>query len=288
MSWQFLLVIYLLLNTAAYLLQRKLGQILAEHKRLISAFFFLIIHYPLGLIVAFNNSPNLHIGWLNALFLLIGSWVFPIIIVLSLKASKTVDAGLFTIMSNLIPVITIVAAMLLLHESLNSHQLLGAAIIIVSAFIITLPYLQHHSKSRASGLAAALLCFLLGGLATVYERWMLTRIGFGSYLIFGWGFQTLWTVIIAWPERKSISILLRKKYFMPVMGYALSASIKGVLFIAALSLTSASLVTAFISFTAILVVLAAYFILKEKDWLWLKIVAATLGTIGLIILNTNV
>lgn len=73
MTWQLLLTVYLLLNTASYLLQRKLGQTLAEHKRLVSGFFFLVIHYPMGLLVAAYGSPNLSIGWLNILLLLVGS-----------------------------------------------------------------------------------------------------------------------------------------------------------------------------------------------------------------------
>jgi drug/metabolite transporter (DMT)-like permease len=288
MTWQLLLTVYLLLNTASYLLQRKLGQTLSEHKRLVSGFFFLVVHYPMGLLVAAYSSPNLSIGWLNILLLLVGSWVFPLINILSLKASKNVDAGHFTILSNLTPIVTIVAASLLLNERLNNHQLLGAVVIIASAFIITLPKLRHHVKTRTPGLIIALVCFLLAGLATVYERWMLTRIGFGAYLIFGWGAQSLWMAVTAWPERKYLKILKDKKHFAPILGYALSGSIKGICFVAALKLSgNASLVSAFSSFTAILVVSAAYFVLKEKEWLWLKIGAAALGTTGLIILNTS-
>lgn len=214
--------------------------------------------------------------------------MFPIINILSLKASKNVDAGYFTILSNLTPIVTIVAATLLLNERLDSRQLLGAAIIIASAFLITLPRLRHHVKTRTPGLVIALLCFLLAGLATVYERWMLGRIGFGAYLIFGWGAQTLWMAVTAWPERKYLKILKDRKHFVPILGYALSGSIKGICFVAALKLSgNASVVSAFSSFTAIMVVSAAYFVLKEKDWLWLKVGAAALGTVGLIILNSN-
>lgn len=243
----------------------------------------------MGLLVAAFSSPEIMIGWRNLLLLAIGTWVFPITIVLSLKASKTVDAGFFTILSNLIPVVTIIAATLLLNEGLSGNQFLGAAIIIISACIITVPMLRHRRAStQAAGVAAALTCFVLAGLATVYERWMLIRIGFGAYLIFGWGFQTLWTLVVAWPERKYVHVLKDRRHLPSLLGYSVSASLKGVLFIAALKLSgNASLVTAFISFTAILVVSAAYFVLHEKDWLWLKIGAAVMGAVGLLILNTR-
>jgi drug/metabolite transporter (DMT)-like permease len=289
MTWQLLLFIYITLNTATYLFQRKLGQSLAQHKRLVSAFFLIVMHYPVGLMVAAYSSPHLAIGWVNVSLLLIGSAVFPVINVLALKASKDVDAGHYTILSNLTPVVTIVAATLLLHEQLVGRQLLGAVIIIASAFLITLPMLQRrHATSKTSGVAIALTVFLLTGLATVYERWMLTRIDFGAYLIVGWGFQSLWMAVIAWPERKHLKILKARQHLLPILGYSLSGSIKGICFLAALKLSNnASLFGAFISFTAILVVPAAYIILKEKSWLWLKIASAITGTTGLIILNTK-
>lgn len=288
MSWQALLIIYLLLNTATYLLQRKLGQKLESHRRLVAGFFFLIIHYPTGLFVAFFLAPDLAIGWLNILFLLIGSWVFPLINVLSLKASKDVGAGRFTILSNVRPIVTVAAATLLLNESLNNHQLLGAIIIVTSAFLVTLPNIRQRSKTKSSGLLIALLVFVLAGLATVYERWMLTRIDLGAYFVFGWGAQTLWMALIAWPERKHLKVLKDKTNFFPILGYAVASSVKGVCFIAALHLSgNASLFGVFSSFTAIMVVPAAYFILKERQWIWLKILAALIGTVGLVILNTG-
>lgn len=288
MTWQALLAVYLILNTATYILQRRLGQTLAKHRRLVAGFFFLVIHYPMGLLVAFSLSPDLAIGWVNVGILLLGSWIFPLINILSLRASKDVDAGHFTVMSNVTPVVTIVAATVLLNEQLNNHQLVGAAIIIASAFIVTLPYLRSRSRSKTSGVVIALLVFLLAGLATVFERWMLTRIDLGAYLVFGWGAQTIWMALTAWPERKHFKILKNKKYFMPIMGYAVASSIKGVFFLAALQLSgNASLFSAFASFTAIMVVPAAYYLLKEKQWLWLKVLAAITGTVGLIVLNTG-
>lgn len=287
MTWQLLSTAYLILGTATYLLQRKLGLALPEHKRLVTGFFFIFIHYPMGLLVALSLAHNLDIGWLNVLFLLAGGWVFPIINLLTLRANKTVDAGLFTILSNIAPIITIITAYFLLHEHLNHHQALGVVIILASASLVTLPGLLNKKRnSLSTGILFALACFILTGLATVYETWMLSRIDLGTYLIMGWGSQTLWTALVTWPERKQLKILRLKKNFAPVLGYALANSLKGICFVAALKLSnSASLVTAFTSFMAVLVVVAAYFILKERDWLWIKVGASIAGSIGLLILN---
>lgn len=286
MTWQLLLTFYLILGTAAYIIRRQLATTLAQHNRLINGFFFIAVLYPLGLIVASLSNPNLSIGWLNLIILLIGSAIFPLINSLTFRASKDVDAGLHTIINNLTPIITILAATILLNESLNSQQQLGAVIVITSTFLAILPRLRHRSTSSSSGLIFALASVSLLGLAIVFELWMLTRIDFGAYLVFGWGAQTLWMAIVAWPERQNIRILKVKANFLPILGYGITNAFKGLCFVGALKLSgNASSVGASASFMAVLVVLSAYFILKEKEWLWFKVGAAVLGTVGLIILN---
>lgn len=286
MTWQILATGYLVLGTSAYLLRRNLAQTLTEHNRLINGFFFLVTLYPLGLIIASFTSPNLAIGWYNLIFVLIGSMSFPLINVLAFKANEHVDAGLYTILNNITPIVTIVTASILLQESLNNQQLLGAIIIIASAFLVTLPRLHRNFKSDSRGIVLALASVTILGLAIVFERWMLTRIDFGAYLVYGWGAQTLWMTIYAWPDRKYIPLLRNPKMFWPILAYGLANAFKGICFVGALKLSgNASLVSAFASFMAVTVVISAYFVLKEREALWLKIGAAGLGTIGLLILN---
>lgn len=288
MTWQLLLGSYLVLGTAAYLLRRRLATTLEAHNRLINGFFFLAVLYPLGLIVALFSNPNLSIGWHNVLILLVGSGVFPLINILAFKASKDVDAGLYTIINNLTPIITIVAASLLLQETLNGRQLLGAVIVIASTFLATLPRLRRSSAGTHNGIVLALASISLLGLAIVFERWMLTRIDFGAYLVFGWGAQTIWMAMLAWPERDNLRVLGKRANFYPILGYGATNALKGLCFVGALKLSNnASLVSASASFMAVLVVLSAYFVLKEKQWLWFKVSAAAIGTVGLIILNTS-
>lgn len=285
MTWQLLVAIYLILGTVTYLLQRRLGVSLPQHKRLVTGFFFVAVHYPIGLIVAAFYAPNLYIGWLNLGLLLVGSWVFPLINIATLRANKDIDAGLFAVLTNLTPIITIVAASVFLSEGLGPLQIIATITILVSACLATLPGWRFRARKTPGGLAFALLAVVLMGLAVVYERWMLTRIDFGAYLVLGWGAQTLWTGIMAWPQRKQFSVLVNKKQLGPMMWYALSATLKGIAFVGALSLTTnVSLVSACTGLLPVFVVFAAYYVLKEKQWLAYKIVASVLGTAGLILL----
>lgn len=287
MPWQLLLIAYLALGTGSFLIRRRLATHLTDRNRLVNAFFFVCTLYPLGLIVASFSSPDLRIGWLNALFLLVGSAIFPLVNMLAYKANKDVDAGLFSILSNIFPIVTIIAATLLLNETLSAGQLLGAAVIITSTFIATLPKLSQRDRSKTSGVILALISIMLLGLAIVFERWMLTRIDYGAYLVFGWGAQALWMALVAWPDRKHIHLLTKDNNFKYVLAYGITNSFKGLSFVSALKLSgNASVVTAFGSFTTVLVVVAAYFALGEKKNLWLKLLAAAAGVVGLVILNT--
>lgn len=288
MTWQLLLIAYLALGTGSFLIRRELATHLAERNRLVNAFFFVCTLYPLGLIVASFSSPNLQIGWLNAFFLVVGSAVFPLINILAYKASKDVDAGLFSILSNIFPIVTIIAATLLLNETLSGGQLFGAAIIIASTFIATLPKFGERDRSKTFGVVLALTSIVLLGLAIVFERWMLTRVDYGAYLVFGWGSQAFWMALIAWPDRKHIRLLAEGNKFKYVLAYGITNSFKGLSFVSALKLSgNASVVTAFGSFTTVLVVIAAYFALSEKKNLWLKLSAAVIGASGLVILSTT-
>ena len=91
----------------------------------------------------------------------------------------------------------------------------------------------------------------------------------------------------AWPERRYVRLLRDSKKLLPILGYSLSNSYKGLFFLAALKFSgSASLVSASASFMAVLVVLAASVVLQETDWLWLKLGAALVGAGGLLLIDT--
>lgn len=288
MSWQLLLVCYLVLGTAGYLLQRKLAVTLANYNRVVVGFFFVAVHYPLGLLCAAFSSPHLAIGWTNLALLLAGSGMFPLVTMLSFRANKDVDAGLYANLLNLSPVATIAVAYLLLHETLTNEQMFAAVVIIGSAFLATLPRLRDGRKSSSVGITIALIGIAVSGVSIVFERWMLTRMDFGAYLVYGWGAQTVWMVLLSQPTKKALKVLRKRRTFLPILSYSLTNTLRGLCFVAALKLSgNASVVSVFTSFMTVSVVLAAYVVLKEKKWLWAKIGAAVIGTIGLVILNLS-
>lgn len=214
--------------------------------------------------------------------------MFPINSLVAFKASRHVDAGTFTILNNLTPIITIVIAWSWLNEKLNATQVLGATLIIFSAFLITLPHLRHHKRDRDKDVIFALIFAVLLGIAIVYERYMLIRVDVATYVFYGWGFQAFWMALLAWPAHKQLSILKHSKHRYALGAYAIGTTLTGLCFLEALKLSgNASLISSIMSFRTVLVVLGALIFLREKTWLWLKLSCAVLGVIGLVILNSG-
>ncbi|MGH7158133.1 MAG: EamA family transporter [Candidatus Saccharimonadales bacterium] len=288
MTWQLLLIGYLVLGTASYLWRRQLAKTFAKANRLVNAFFFVAVLYPIGLLVALLTTPDLSIGWASFWMLLAGGAIFPFANLLTYRANRDLDAGLFTVISDLIPVISIAGGWLLLQEKLTGQQLVGAGVILLATLVVTLPQLKHHMQFNRRAMACAGVAVVMIGLGFVFERYMLTRMDFGAYIVIGWGLQMLWGVLFALPERKSYKILFEPQIRAKLWTYSLSSTFRGLCIVGALYLSgNVSVVMASASFLTVLVVIAAYFILKEKEWLWLKLGAATLGFIGLLLININ-
>ena len=286
MSWQFFLICFLILGTIVALLQRQLAQTIPQYNRLVNACFFVGVHYPLAIITALVIGFHADIGLGNMIILFAAGISFPLTDILAYRANKNIDAGLLGIINNLGPVVTIVLAALLLSQELTPQQFIGTLIIVFSALLVSIVTYSHSTKSTKTGIMLALLSVVLWGLGTVFESWMLKRIGMGSLLMYGIGFQTFWMVVLAWPQRKHIGAIVNRTYGPTVLALSLSKSIKGIVFIAALYASkSAAIVGAFIGFLPVMIVVAAYIFLREKSHLKVKILAAIAGLLGLVILS---
>ncbi len=287
--WQTMIVAYLLLNTLLYVLNRYLGQNMQKHRDIIAWTFLALFHYPVGIVIALISGLDFNVGWQNFLFIAGGSLIFPAVRILTLRANRDIDAGRFAILSNLTPVITIIAATLLLNQGLNSGQLIGAAIIISAALIISLPSISQRNRKNnlKVGLLISLAVFTLSALGIVFESWMMSRVSYGNYLFYGWGFQALYITLIALPRFHQLpEIFSQKRQSIAIAAYGLVGALQGIAYLVALKyIENASLFGVLTSFTAILVVPAAFFLLHERKHLVWKFAGAAIGTIGLIVLN---
>jgi drug/metabolite transporter (DMT)-like permease len=283
LDWPIFVFFYLVLGTTHQLLRRVLGQRLAQYNAVINLFFFLFVHYPLGLLLAFTIGFDLNIGLANIIIIVLMSCFFPIYNLLEFKASEHIEAGFFAIISNVKPVVAIVFGYLILSERMSFKEIAGATLIIIAAFLYSSFTYKGASQHSKSGLMIAFSAILISGSLGVYEVWILQRVGFGEYLVLGWGMQTFWMVIISWPQIHNLKKLFNKENGFPVLALSLANSLKGFSFLTALYLSNnVSKVSAYVSFLPIFVVIAGYFILREKNNIKLRIFCSALGCLGLL------
>ena len=132
------------------------------------------------------------------------------------------------------------------------------------------------------GLLLALTALLAGGFGTIYEAWVIDTTSLAVYYLYGTAFQAVWSTALAWPHRSTLPEVLRSPHRTHIAGYNVTRGLRGFTFLAALAVSgNAALVSSFISFLPVLVVVTAYFTMGETDNLKTKAVSVALGTAGL-------
>ncbi len=144
--------------------------------------------------------------------------------------------------------------------------------------------MRESNKISMNAIGVCLLAALVLGIAVAYERFMLTRIDFGSYLVYGWGAQILWAVILTHKELRKLPSLFGKNLGARnlILAWGATSLLKSMSFILALKTSTASVISVVTDFLSVVVVISAYFFLKERKHIVYKIVAAIVGIAGLL------
>lgn len=282
--WQTLIILYFIFGATSYLLRKVLAQKIGEHNRVINAIYFLIFLLPTAIMLSFLLPHNLDVGLINLILLIGGSIIWPIIALVSFYANRKVDVGILAIITNLSPIFTLVIALPFLHENLKSLQFLGVGLLVLSGVLASYSQLRKREHTNMEGILICLLSAALLGIAVAYERFMLSRMELGTYIIYGWGSQIFWALVFTGKELQKIPKLLSKdnEVRKTLISWGAVRTLVSVTFILSLKLSEgASVFSAASNFLSIAVVIAAYFFLKERQHLLSKGFATVLGIIGL-------
>lgn len=285
--WQVALLLYFVFGTTSYLLRRVLAQKVGEHNRLINAIFYACFLLPAVIVLGFIFPHNLHIGALNYVLLILYGLVWPCYFLIAFRANRLVDAGVFTIINNLSPLVTIVVALPFLHEHLTSFQYFGGALLILSGILVAYPHVKRVNPIGISGVMTCVGAAVIMGLAVAYERFMLNRVDFGTYFLIGWGAQVFWALVFAHRDFKKIPALLGKNSAVRgiVIAWGAVSALRSVAFVTSLKTSgSASIISVASDFLSVAVVVAAYFFLRERDHMRIKIGAVIIGVAGLLLI----
>lgn len=285
--WQLFLIVYFVFGASSFLLRRVLAQKFGEHIRVINAIFYFFFLLPTGIILSFFFPHDLNVGLVNLIFLFGGSIIWPISNLLALRANRQVDVGIYAIIISLSPLFTLAVAIPFLYENLGAGQYFGIGLLMLSGAIAAASQLHKHNRASFSGIIVCILGAAAIGLGTAYERFMLNRIDFGAYLIYGWGSQVFWAILFAGKRLKILQELFNKnsKTRQLFLSFGGTSVLRSVGFIMALNFSgSASIMSAATNFMSVLVIIAAYFFLKEREHMIYKWLAAGVGIIGLLLI----
>ena len=282
--WLVFLFLFFILGATNALMRRVLAQKFAEHNMLLNAMFYVFFLVPAGLGLMLLFPPTLRISGADALWLIGGSLIWPIFNIAAFRANKTVDAGIYTIIANLSPLFTLAIAVPFMGEDVSLPQYAGIGLLMISGMIAVAPGIKNN-KLVISGVLFALVSTTLLGLGVAYERFMLSRLDLGTYILYGWGSQVLWMALLAAAEWKYLPAVVKKIGPGTLLAWGSANALKSCCFILTLFwLGSASIMSGATNFISIVIVGAAFFILHERDHIIEKIIATFVGVAGLLLL----
>lgn len=289
MSWHIAITIALLLSVTFSLVQRTFAQQYPGRAPLSTALMYAMILTPLSWTVALIIG-DISFDFQAATWVLIaiGGLLFALANIAAFDASTHVDVGQFNIIANIRTMTTIIVSSIVLNETLNSKQLVGAGIIMSAAILVATTRFTADTKRLDRHTVIAIASSLFFGLAFTNEKWLLDQMSFSTYLVLGWSSQTVAMVLFALhPKQRKYfkQSITDKKYmkFISVMG--LIRTVAGFLVVYALQESdNSSLIVSIVSYKTALVVVAAYFILKERDHMRQKMIGAACATVGLLLL----
>ena len=196
-------------------------------------------------------------------------------------AAKLLDASVLTIITDLSLVIAFIGSTILYSEPLTTNKIIGAGLVLISLVLVS-TVKSHHKKISLKGIGVAILISIFLGLG-----WMLDKKGViyftpGVYNVFVW---VVPLIIIYFPyikvkdlvhEAKASSWKIIVLAGINVVGYILQLK--------ALESAEASRVTPIVQLSTLMTVIFGIAILRERDNIWRKIIAAGLGLTGAFLL----
>ncbi len=193
------------------------------------------------------------------------------------NALKLIEASESTILTSIGGVITVITAYLFLGERLTALQLFGVLLIISSVTIVSFKKNLQFNK----GTLFSILGTIFYGLATTNDVYILQSFDAISYVPIISFLPGLILLLIRPQSFSSISNMIKKPGFRPLVLYCIFYGIQAVTYFAAIEhgAMASQMATIFKSEIFLTVILAAIF-LHETDNLRRKIFATILTTIG--------
>lgn len=278
-----LIFLYILLKSGGSIFRRALLRRENSADPNVTAVYFNLIAGVLLLVYVFIvgfKSFDVAALWIWIVLNIVGAVVGDI---LQFNAMKYIGAGDFALVDSTRAVWTIIAATLLLSESLGPYQIIGALLILVANVVVLWPQRSNHPAVKGLLLAAAFA--LVFGLATVNDRILFPLVDVVSYLAVAFLVQGALLALLYRKRMYRTTELFSRRNILPFTGDVLFFVPSIVVMLEAIKRTdNLSVLSAWLPLSITVSVMLGAIFLHERLYLGYKLAGATIATAGAIIL----
>lgn len=284
MSWQFFLLIYIVLGSVAAILQKVLLRDNKIDPLGFSVTFQLVCGFIMGSVGLLSSEMTY-----PPLLPLIGNLVIMIALygfgnILYFHAVRENDVSDVTVVFASRAIFTVIASSIFLRESLAANQLFGSFCILLAVVLVSMKHSRFHINRGMWLTLLAAFCF---GVAITNDRAMLQVMGVYPYVTLGFLLPAFVMIGVYRPDRSKITVLFQHKSIVTFVVLCLTYSLAAIAFFSALKLVSNSSVFAILNqITTVIIVMGSVVFLGERDNVRNKILGSIVAFVGLVLLRT--
>jgi uncharacterized membrane protein len=284
MTWQFAIFLHLIFSAVFALIQRSVSKQFSTHAKAAVAFIYVCFVTPLGVIYALlNYDVSFNFSFLTWVFLVIAGILFAVANITAYRSNAHLDAAQFAILSNLMAVFTVIIAAISLSERMTLIQLLGVAVLVSAAGLVSVRRTTRRTFEISSWSVLAILSALFAAMALTFEKHLLGQMNVGTYMIIGWGFQTLAMAVMAIGEWHTLRDFDRKG-ITKLSSLGILRFLQGVTFVFAVSKADIGLLVSIVSYKSVLIFVGGVIFLSERNHIIIRLFGSILATAGLILI----
>ncbi len=199
------------------------------------------------------------------------------------QAYRYLQASEATIFSTFTTVVTIISAVILLHERFGMLYVVGTAFILISVMAIS----YQKGRIRITKGLGYIICYcLLAGLASTNDAFMLKHVDTLSYLTNGFFIEGVVLLLVRPFALREVFVIARSPAMLKLSFLTFFYALGAIAFFFALYVGGqASQVSPINQSSVIVTILIATLVLHERDHLGKKILCTVLVMIGVLLLT---
>lgn len=284
MTWQVAIFFHLIFSAVFALVHRSVSKQFTTHAKVAVAFMYLGFVSPLGIVYALlNYDINFNFSSVTWIFLFVAGILFALANVTAYRSNAHIDAAQFAVLTNLMAVFTVIIAAIFLSERMTLTQLFGVAVLVSAAGLVSVRRTTKRMFKISSWSILAIISALFAAMALTFEKHLLGQMNVGTYMIIGWGFQTLAMAVLASKEWHTLKDFDRKG-ITKLSSLGILRFLQGVTFVIAVSQADIGLLVSVVSYKAVLIFIGGVIFLSEKNHIIIRLFGSILATIGLLLI----